>query len=164
MTADLDQIDLRIVALLSEDGRMQNTDVARRLGVTEGMVRKRIAALLDRGVFQFTIWANPLKIGYAHLLQFDVQAQPGTIQQFADELAKMRESVFVGICLGAFDVRAIAVARSREHMLQLTLQINQMRGVQRSTATSIVSIGKPVFDYAVEANGPEAPAKRARRA
>ena len=39
----IDELDAQIIRQLQVDGRLANTEIARRLGVSEGTVRKRIA-------------------------------------------------------------------------------------------------------------------------
>ncbi|MEM2904138.1 MAG: Lrp/AsnC family transcriptional regulator [Candidatus Bathyarchaeia archaeon] len=52
----MDEVDREILRLLREDGRMKMTLLAKRLGLTEGAVRKRIQALVQSGTIRrFTI-------------------------------------------------------------------------------------------------------------
>jgi Lrp/AsnC family transcriptional regulator for asnA, asnC and gidA len=48
----LDELDRRLIELLQIDGRPANTEPARRLKVTEGIVRNRITRLLAENLIQ----------------------------------------------------------------------------------------------------------------
>ncbi|MCI0867571.1 MAG: AsnC family protein, partial [Chloroflexi bacterium] len=42
----MDELDQRIMSLLQIDGRIPNAEIARKLGVSEGTVRRRVGRLL----------------------------------------------------------------------------------------------------------------------
>ena len=57
----MDETDKQIIRLLKEDGRVGYSDIGKKIGLSEGAVRKRIKALADSGVIRrFTV-----KIGVA---------------------------------------------------------------------------------------------------
>jgi DNA-binding Lrp family transcriptional regulator len=57
----MDDTDKQIIRLLKEDGRVGYSDIGKKIGLSEGAVRKRIKALADSGVIRrFTV-----KIGVA---------------------------------------------------------------------------------------------------
>jgi len=52
----MDDTDREIVRILKNDGRATHSDIGKRVGLSEGAVRKRIKALVDSGVIRrFTI-------------------------------------------------------------------------------------------------------------
>lgn len=142
-TPDLDEVDTKIVTALHADGRMSNTEVARRLGLVEGTVRKRIARLLRDGVIQFQAWVDPLKIGYDIYAIIEIQVHPPEIERVADRLSRFQEIAFLGIATGAFDIFAAAVFRSRTHLYDfLTKRLNQVPGIERTSTSNIIRIVK----------------------
>src|SRR5579885_2255980 len=62
--SDLDEIDLRIVQLLQENGRRSNSDIARQIGVSEPTVRKRIERLVQDRIIKVVAVFNPRRTGY----------------------------------------------------------------------------------------------------
>ena len=62
----LDELDRKIVALLTENARMSYSDIGEAVGVSRVAVRARINALEKRGVIEgYTTIINPQKIGSA---------------------------------------------------------------------------------------------------
>jgi len=52
----MDDTDREIIKILKNDGRATYGDIGKRVGLSEGAVRKRIKALVDSGVIrQFTV-------------------------------------------------------------------------------------------------------------
>lgn len=62
--AEIDELDLKILKLLEEDGRLAFMDIAKKLRLSESTIRKRVQALKDNGVIKrFTVEIDPAKIG-----------------------------------------------------------------------------------------------------
>jgi Lrp/AsnC family transcriptional regulator, leucine-responsive regulatory protein len=52
----MDNIDKEILSILKEDGRSGYIDIGKKIGLSEGAVRKRIKTLIDKGVIRrFTV-------------------------------------------------------------------------------------------------------------
>ena len=59
----LDQIDLKILQILQEDGRISNADLGRKLGMVPSGVFERIKKLEQKNVIQgYTVRINPMAI------------------------------------------------------------------------------------------------------
>ena len=58
---EIDQIDIRILRILSQDGRRSFTDLSQDLGVSVGMVRNRYNRLVHHGVLHIIGWTDPVK-------------------------------------------------------------------------------------------------------
>ena len=63
-THDMDAKDRQILALLEEDARRSNSDIARLTSLSAPTVAERIARLRDIGVIRgFTVKVDPAKVG-----------------------------------------------------------------------------------------------------
>lgn len=148
--AAVDALDAKIIRLLQKDGRLPNTEIARRLGVAEATVRNRIERLLHDRVIQVGAWADPLKIGYQTYAMIEIQVKPPYIVKVAERLAQMPEFYFVGICTGAFDIYAGAVVRSVYDMYELTTRrLAHVPGIVRTSTSSIIRLVKRDYSYPV---------------
>ena len=62
---EIDNIDLKIVDLLMENGRRPSAEIARRLGdISERAVRYRINRLVQGKVIQVSAITDPRSLGY----------------------------------------------------------------------------------------------------
>lgn len=144
----IDQLDSRIIELLQLDGRLPNTEIARRLGVAEATIRNRIDRLLRHGVMQIGAWTDPLKIGYQVYAIFEIQVKLREIEKVGEQLAKLPEIFFLGTCLGHFDIFAAALFRSNEHLHTfLTKHLCRVPGIERTSTTSLTRILKREYRY-----------------
>lgn len=74
----LDEIDLRILRSLQEDGRISNAEIARRLGMAASAIYERIRKLEDRGVIRgYTARLDPKALGYGLVAFVRIQTGDG---------------------------------------------------------------------------------------
>jgi Lrp/AsnC family transcriptional regulator for asnA, asnC and gidA len=150
----IDDLDSKIIESLQSDGRLPNTEIARRLGVAEATVRNRIERLLRDGVMQIGAWADPLKIGYQVYAIIELQVTLRDIEKVAERLAKLPEIFFLGTCLGNFDIFAAALFRSNEHLHAfLTKHLCRVPGLERASTTSLTRILKREYRYPMAVAG-----------
>ena len=65
----LDRIDKNIIRALQNNGRMQNNDLAREIGLSPSSCLRRVKLLEEAGVIQnYTAVVDPQKIGFQLLL------------------------------------------------------------------------------------------------
>ncbi|NPA47658.1 MAG: Lrp/AsnC family transcriptional regulator [Thermococci archaeon] len=85
----LDERDRMIIDMLTKDARTPFTEIAKKLGISETAVRKRVRALEEEGVIeQYTIKVNPAKLGYTLVSLTGVDTLPERIFIVAEELKK----------------------------------------------------------------------------
>ncbi len=65
MSSKLDAIDLKLLSLLQDDGRMTNVDLAKAVGISAPPCLRRIRALQDRGLIEgFHADVNEKELGF----------------------------------------------------------------------------------------------------
>jgi Lrp/AsnC family transcriptional regulator for asnA, asnC and gidA len=144
--AELDSLDLDIIALLQEDGRRSNTDIARRLRMNEATIRKRIDRLLTDKTIRVSAWTDPLRLGYKTYANIDILVHPPFLEEAATSIAKFPEIFFLGICTGNFDILAVGLFHSNEHMYEfLSARLAKVRGIDRVSTSHIIRTLKRDF-------------------
>jgi DNA-binding Lrp family transcriptional regulator len=101
----MDEIDERLIALLREDSRTPNVQLAEELGITEGTVRARIKRLSEDGIIRyFTIRTASRNI--KALIEVQVEVNVHT-SQIARQIMDMHEVEAVYEVAGAVDIIAV---------------------------------------------------------
>src|SRR5437667_12304339 len=87
-----DQLDLRIVDILAEDGRRPFTSVAAELGVAEATIRARVARLQRLKAIRFVTDTSPHELGllFAYL---GVKLAGTNLRRGIDAICKLPEAV-----------------------------------------------------------------------
>ena len=71
----VDDLDRKLIEELQENGRKAYIDLARKLGVVEGTVRKRIKHLLAKDVIKIVAVPNVRKLGYGFISIMGLQVR-----------------------------------------------------------------------------------------
>ncbi len=151
----LDELDRRLIDLLQIDGRQPNTELARKLAVTEGTVRNRIAKLLDDNLIQVGAWVDPVRVGgqiYAHI---EVEVENSRIDATARQLALFDEVNFEFIQTGRADILLGCFFRSTQHMDEfVTKKLARVKGIRATSSVIVLRIVKRNYRFPALAREP----------
>lgn len=103
----LDNIDLHILQMLEEDGRITNKDMAERLDVSIGTVRNRINRLTEDNLLQIKGLCNPNKFEDKQYVFLIIQLKGNSNSiEMAEKIAEIPEIRSVSIITGRYDIVA----------------------------------------------------------
>lgn len=109
----LDNIDLGILKLLSENARMNNIEIAKLLGVSETTVRRRIDILMERGfIRRFTILTDFNKLLSCIKVYVRLKVDEDKLSEVANDLASRRRVVAIYRLGGEYNLLFEGVFRS----------------------------------------------------
>ena len=93
-TLAVDDIDMKIIHILSENARMSNVDIANKIGVSEGTVRRRIAEMAKNNVIEgFILLLNCEEAEKCVKAFISMEIADPNLQGVADELLKEHERI-----------------------------------------------------------------------
>lgn len=144
----MDKTDRQIINLLCEDGRRSNVDIARRLGVSEGTVRKRLDQLLEDGVLEIKAVVDPVKAGYKTRVLISLTIELPHMQEAEELLRDMPEVSRIYWTTGEHDLLIDAILRSDDHLRSfLTTRLNRIPGVVRTETSHVLRIQEKPIDW-----------------
>ncbi len=143
-------LDIKIISMLQDDGRVSNVEIARDVGISEPTVRRRLKRLIQDEIIRVSALRDPGKMGYAHEALVGVQADPDKIDQVAEDLARLDEVDWVTITTGAYDVFAWAALQSVEALgIFLRTTVGTIPGVRRTETFVNLSVKKRGYGISV---------------
>ncbi len=132
----MDDVDKAIIEILKSDGRATYSSIGKRVGLSEGAVRKRIKALVDSGAIRrFTV-----KVGLAEgaeaiaLLSVDPSLPTSEVSKALKNLSNV-ETVYE--ITGQYDIAAIISGFSITEVNECLEKIRRLKGVA-DTNTMII--------------------------
>lgn len=129
----IDELDLRIIEALQQDGRRPFTKIAADLGISEASVRQRVANLINCQVIQIAAITNPIKLGFSLASMIGIRVAGDRLLAAAAEIAQFEEVIYLILCTGSFDLLAEVVCRDNDHLLHfLTEKLYKVLGVQQA--------------------------------
>ncbi len=108
----VDELDLKLIRELQKDGRATHVELARKLNVVEGTVRKRIRKLELDGVMKTMAVPNLRELGYDFVGFMALQVQVSRLREIADKLVQKPNVCYLAFVTGRFDMIAIVMTRS----------------------------------------------------
>ena len=130
-------IDYRIIRLLQKNGRIPNTEIAKKLGISEATVRNRMQALIGEERIQVLAVVNPLKLKSGILGNLRVKADRQQLEKIGNELSKLDELWYIAQLVGTADFDAEYYVSAQHEFGALVDKINQIEGII-STETSLL--------------------------
>ena len=99
----IDLIDSKMIHLLQKDGRVANTEIAKRLEISEATVRSRLKRLIEEGFIQIVAVSNPFKLGFEIAGDLYIHVEMKKVDNILDKLKKLKELSVIGhpILVGA---------------------------------------------------------------
>lgn len=149
----LDDIDHRILAELSRDGRLSNTDLARRIGLSASACWTRVRALEESGIIKgYTAIIDRAAIGFPETVVVEVtvdkQKHTGDVLEgFEAAIERMPQVIEASLVAGDFDYYLRVAASSTadyEHFLREKLY--RVPGVRQARSIFILrEIARPLI-------------------
>lgn len=137
----IDQLDKKILKIITQNARMPFKDVAESCGVSRAAIHQRVQRLIDMNVITgsgYTV--NPKSLGYQMCVYIGITLEKGSMyNQVVKELEKIPEIVESQYTLGHYTILIKLYAKNDEHLMQLLNgKIQEIPGVASTeTLTSL---------------------------
>ncbi len=100
----MDQTDRAIIECLQQDGRLPYTDIAARIGVSEGTVRNRLTRLAEAGIVKVVALLDPHKAGFYAPAMIGLTVEPDRTEEIAEAIRQFEEVSYLVLTSGAYDL------------------------------------------------------------
>ncbi|HEX5519528.1 MAG TPA: Lrp/AsnC family transcriptional regulator [Candidatus Nitrosocosmicus sp.] len=153
----LDDVNLRIIDILSKDSSTPFVEIAKQIGISDGTVHLRVRRLIAAGIItKFTISVDNNLLGYDHLVFIRINLKPGFADQVTEELSNIEEVLEIHEMHNAFDlflkIRAKNLSDIRDiiekkiRRLPNVLETQLMTVLKTSKEEQIVSLKNDISD------------------
>jgi Lrp/AsnC family transcriptional regulator for asnA, asnC and gidA len=111
MTTNADDLDATLLALLEADGRLTNSEIARRLNLSESYVRQRLKRIFESGRVRRGLVVDFAVLGITTVACLRLRFTASAVDDAVTRLAQEPSIGLVMTVAGAFNVYAMAAAR-----------------------------------------------------
>jgi len=148
---EIDKIDVKIVNLLLEDGRMSASEISRRIGdISERAVRYRIDRMVEDGVISVSAIVIPQAFGFDTRADVWLEVESDKILEVANRMKEYDNVTYVACAIGETDVSIQVVAQDTGEIYRFVTEVVRKVPGVRKTVTSIVPIVlKDVYQWRV---------------
>jgi Lrp/AsnC family transcriptional regulator for asnA, asnC and gidA len=137
----------RIIELLQKDARMPFAKIAKKVGLSENTVRKRIEKLKNEGyILDFALLLNPKKFGKHVIAIFMISTDLSSTKECTEELNKLPQIIDIYFTTGEYSIMAIGLFDDEEDLnLFLTKKISKLKIHQYNVVTVLEKVKKSYF-------------------
>lgn len=139
MAIKTDNLDLRILDIISKDARTSLSEVAEACGVSRAVVHQRVGKMMEKGIILGSgYWVNPKCVGYSTCTYVGINLERGSMyNDVVESLRRIPEIVECHFTTGNYTMLIKLYAYDNEHLMNLlNNRIQQIPGVT-STETLI---------------------------
>ena len=144
----LDQLDCQMIELLQKDGRISNTEIAKKIGMSEATVRTRLNRLIQEEFIQIVAVSNPIKLGFKIVGNIRIHVEIKKMDMIITELKKLKPLWFVVQTTGGTGIDTEFVAKSLDELNELIFEkINKIDGVIKTETSLFLNYIKRQYDW-----------------
>lgn len=147
MKEQLDKIDLQIIRLLQNDGRMASSEIAKTTGVPEATIRYRLKKLIDKQFIQIVAAANPIKLGFGIAACISITAEIQKVDHVINELEKINRVAYIAQMTSSPNVEIESYIESINELHDLLSEVELIDGVTLVDTSFIRRIVRERFDF-----------------
>ena len=122
-------VDYEITRLLQQNGRIPNTEIAKKLKVSEATVRNRLQKMIKDGQIQVVAIVNPLQNRAGILGNVKIKAEKSKLDQVGEALESLEGLWYIAQLSGATDFDLEFFVGSQNEFGKLISRINRIDGV-----------------------------------
>jgi Lrp/AsnC family transcriptional regulator for asnA, asnC and gidA len=140
----MDGTDKQIIELLQRDGRMDDVEIARQIGISHDTVKRRRNKLEDAGFIKIQANINPRKLGYTNVFVLGISLVPGIdVRKIAEKLVAKKEFFFVSLSLGpTHSIVASCFAKDQIILNKLVEELRTWKEIEKIETNIIYEVLK----------------------
>ena len=141
-------IDPQIITILQKDGRTPFAQIAKKLGVSTGMIRLHYQRMVEKGILQIAAIINPMLMGNPKMAIIGIKADGSRLREIADEVAAFEEVIYLVLLTGSYDLIIELVCKDKNHLLNfLTNKLYKVDGIRDTETFMYLEIIKEDYSY-----------------
>ena len=148
---NFDKIDVKIVNLLLEDGRMSASEVTRRIGdISERSVRYRMDRMIEDKVIQVSAVISPEALGLSVKADVWLEVESDLIMDVAKKMAAFENVTYVACGIGQNDISIQIVSKDTAEIYHFVTEVvRKVPGVRKTTTSIVPIVLKDVYHWRI---------------
>lgn len=146
---EFSDLDVSIVDILKQDGRISNQKIADTLNVTTSIVGTRIKRMEEAKAMKVVAVADFAALNFNYLFPIGIDVKGRMAKDVASDLAELEEIIVVQLVVGKHDIEIlVALSEMKDLSEFLMMKLSKIKGVRSLDAGFAVDIVKYDFDVA----------------
>ncbi len=116
----VDDLDIQLIRELQNDARQNTNQLARKLGVYQSTIFRRMQRLIDQNIIRIGASTNPFALGYDGVATVGLKCDPGKVMEVAEKVASYKQVQYVGVYASPYDIVTWVVFRKLSELSRFT--------------------------------------------
>jgi Lrp/AsnC family transcriptional regulator, regulator for asnA, asnC and gidA len=144
----IDPVDCEIVRLLQKNGRISNSMIARKIGVSEATVRTRLNRLIRDKIIQIVAVGDPFKLGFGVSGIVRIRVDVKRVDSVIQKLKNIREIWYIALATGSTDIDTEFNVKSLDDLHGLVFEkISKIPGIIQMDTSLIMRFAKRDYEW-----------------
>ena len=140
---EIDELDLEILSILSNDGRKNKSTIADDLNRSPNTIIKRISNLEENGVIKnYGVQIDYEKLGYNIIALIELTISKGKMLEVEQDIAKIPDVFAVYDITGEYDALILARFKNRGDLSKMIKKIHTSQFVERTNTHMVLNVIK----------------------
>lgn len=130
MVGTIDEVDVKIIWDLVKNARISCSEIARKVGLSDVAVSKRIRRLEEsKVILKYTAIIDPVKVGYTKISYTGLNVKP---ENLIDVISHLREKSYVkylAVTTGDHNLMVVIWAKDGEELINIHEEMKKIPGV-----------------------------------
>jgi len=130
-TPNIDESDMRIIDLLSVNGRLPFSNIARQIGSSTATVSRKYERLKNNNLIKVSIQINPAKVGFQCILAINLSlANPDETNEVTNRLSEITGVSYILKISGSYDLSLSALVKDCNDIIEINKQILKIPNIK----------------------------------
>lgn len=139
----LTELDEQIIALIEQNGRRSNRDIAKLLGISERQAGFRLGRLIEGDVIRVITVVDAFAVGFETILAIGVQVADRPAAVVAEDLAQLPNVIACALMTGQYAIEIVVAAESHAALAAFVNgQLANIQGVRSLHPSLFLDVAK----------------------
>lgn len=145
-TRDCDELDKRIISMLSRSSQESYRQMAKRLDIHPNTLMQRVKNLEDRGIIRgYRAYLDYMKLGFDYMGVINIYAED--VGAVSEHIKNVPQVVSVFYITGESDIIALVACMGRDEFSEVVRSINSIPKVKKTSTAVVLNIIKDPFSF-----------------
>ena len=147
---EIDQLDLKIIELLQQNGRIAYSDIARSIDSPEATIRYRVKRLLDEAIISICAFISTGKVKHENVACLELEVDPVFLEASLSQLIVMENISYIASVTGELNLMLEYIYKDNRDLLKFINSLKSNPEVKRLNSRTILKIHKAQYPARVQ--------------
>jgi len=142
---EVDHLDIEIMQMLQQDGRVAYSAISRALNVSEATVRYRIKRLIEEKIVSITAYINYEKLKFSSIACIELEVASTFFRKTVFTLTEIEKVIFLAVVTGRSNITLEYLYEDNDDLIQFLNYLNNLEDVKQVDSRIMLKVYKSQY-------------------